>query len=228
MVSSTNPVWLLWLFGVMIGLFKRVGLRTNVMNTVVMVCQPDPIVGRNSKPAYGRRMTCKVNSHRLRQKYQVFFTECRANLRVSSLATHVEIQQVRYRCSAAATMKALLPEPPSGVPGGTFLVQHHQSTIRSRGAQGGQPISPTSVWILCTITRRTPFSSWMAALVLIHGVTNLICSSQGRHWCQDILTPNIQEGRGEEVRLSCCHFRPGDSRNRVQGAVPNYREVWEF
>ena len=37
MIFSTNPVWLHWLFNVLIGLFVRVGLRKNVVAMVAMV-----------------------------------------------------------------------------------------------------------------------------------------------------------------------------------------------
>ena len=40
MVASTNPVWLQTAFDTLMGLFDRVGLRTNIRKTVGMVCQP--------------------------------------------------------------------------------------------------------------------------------------------------------------------------------------------
>ena len=57
LITSTNPVWIQWLFGVLIGLFEQVGLRTNVTNMVAMVCQPGPIAGQQSTTSYGQQMT---------------------------------------------------------------------------------------------------------------------------------------------------------------------------
>ena len=40
MVVSSNPAWLQGAFTTLVGLFDRVGLRTNVGKTVSMVCHP--------------------------------------------------------------------------------------------------------------------------------------------------------------------------------------------
>ena len=37
MVALSNPCWLQWAFDTLVSLFERVGLRTNVTNTVSMV-----------------------------------------------------------------------------------------------------------------------------------------------------------------------------------------------
>ena len=57
LITSTNPVWLQSVFGVLIGLFEQVGLRTNVTNMVAMACQPGPIAGQQSTTSYGQQMT---------------------------------------------------------------------------------------------------------------------------------------------------------------------------
>ena len=41
LVASINPVWPQWGFGVLIGIFERVGIRTKVAE---MACQPDHIL----------------------------------------------------------------------------------------------------------------------------------------------------------------------------------------
>ena len=46
LVASTIPVWIQCSFGVLIGLFDKVGLHTNVDNMLAMVCQPGTISGR--------------------------------------------------------------------------------------------------------------------------------------------------------------------------------------
>ena len=45
MVASSDPGWLQGAFNVLVGLFDRVGLRTNVRKTVGMVCHPCQAAG---------------------------------------------------------------------------------------------------------------------------------------------------------------------------------------
>ena len=40
MVASSDPCWLQGAFNTLVGMFDRVGLRTNVGETVGMVCRP--------------------------------------------------------------------------------------------------------------------------------------------------------------------------------------------
>ena len=56
-VASSDPRWLQWAFNSLVGLFERLGLRTNVGKTVRMVCRPCPAAGNQSEAAYGRKMT---------------------------------------------------------------------------------------------------------------------------------------------------------------------------
>ena len=67
LVASTNPVWLQQAFGILIGLFEWLGLRTNVAKTVGIVCRPGTIYGIKSASAYGGRMNSKGGPHRERQ-----------------------------------------------------------------------------------------------------------------------------------------------------------------
>ena len=57
MVASADPQWLQAAFSTLVGLFDRVGLRTNVRKTVGMVCRPYQAAGTQSEAAYERRMT---------------------------------------------------------------------------------------------------------------------------------------------------------------------------
>ena len=57
MVVSSNPRWLQWAFNALVILFERVGLRTNVENTISMVCRPCQAAGTKSEVAYGQKMT---------------------------------------------------------------------------------------------------------------------------------------------------------------------------
>ena len=43
LIESTNPVWLQWVFDILIGLFKRFGIINNMEKMVTMVCQHGPI-----------------------------------------------------------------------------------------------------------------------------------------------------------------------------------------
>ena len=43
LIASRNLVWLHWGFNILIKIFKRVGIRTNLAKVVVMVCQLGPI-----------------------------------------------------------------------------------------------------------------------------------------------------------------------------------------
>ena len=40
MVASYNPIWIQGDFCTLVGLFNRVGLKTNIRKTVIMVCLP--------------------------------------------------------------------------------------------------------------------------------------------------------------------------------------------
>ena len=55
-VASTDPGWLQSEFDLMMGLFDRVGLRTNVRKTVWMVGRPFWTSGVRSDKAYTQRM----------------------------------------------------------------------------------------------------------------------------------------------------------------------------
>ena len=43
LIESTNPMWLQWVFDILIGLFERFGIINNTEKMVKMVCQPGPI-----------------------------------------------------------------------------------------------------------------------------------------------------------------------------------------
>ena len=60
MVVSSELRWLQGAFITLVGLFDRVGLRTNVRKTVGMVCRPCQAAGTQSEVVYGRRMMGEV------------------------------------------------------------------------------------------------------------------------------------------------------------------------
>ena len=48
MVAVSDPRWLQLAFNSLVGLFERVGLRTNVGKTFSMTCRPYPAAGNQS------------------------------------------------------------------------------------------------------------------------------------------------------------------------------------
>ena len=62
MVALSDPQYLQDAFSTLVGLFDRVGLRTNLRKTVGMVCRPCQAAGTQSEVAYGRRMMGEVPS----------------------------------------------------------------------------------------------------------------------------------------------------------------------
>ena len=57
MVALSDPRWLQWVFTTLVGLFDRVGLKTNTGKTVSMTCRPCPAVVNRSEAAYSHTMT---------------------------------------------------------------------------------------------------------------------------------------------------------------------------
>ena len=53
MVASSDPQWLQGAFSTLVGMFNRVGLRTNVGKTVGMVCLQCQVAVTQSEAAYG-------------------------------------------------------------------------------------------------------------------------------------------------------------------------------
>ena len=89
MVASSDPQWLQGSFNTLVGLFDRVGLQTNIGNTVGMFCHPCQAAGNLSKAAYGRRVTGEGTTYRERLKGQVACGDCRDMLVAGSLSIHM-------------------------------------------------------------------------------------------------------------------------------------------
>ena len=64
MVASLEPQWLQGAFIILVGLFDRVGMRTDVRKTFSMVCRPCQEVGTQLEAAYGQRMMGEGPSYR--------------------------------------------------------------------------------------------------------------------------------------------------------------------
>ena len=95
MVASSDPGWLQGAFNTLVGLFDRVGLRTNVRKTVGMLFHPCYAAGNLTTEAYGRRFTGVVPTYRDRQQGQVDCGECGDMLAVGSLSSHLMTQHGR-------------------------------------------------------------------------------------------------------------------------------------
>ena len=67
-VASTDPGWLQSEFDLMMGLFDRVGLQTNIRKTVWMVLWNFREAGVWSGKAYTRSMTGEGGSFKVRQR----------------------------------------------------------------------------------------------------------------------------------------------------------------
>ena len=95
MVASSDPQWLQGTFNILVGLFDRVGLRTNVVKTVGMVCRPCQAAENRSEAAYGSRITGEGPTYRALLKGRVSCRECGELMVVVSLASHMMTQHGR-------------------------------------------------------------------------------------------------------------------------------------
>ena len=94
MVASTNTVWTQTAFGTLTGLFDWVGLKTNVLKTVGMVCHPYQAVGVRVYEAYTSKMTGAGRSNKEIKRERVSCSECGKYLEKNSLAFHYQTQNV--------------------------------------------------------------------------------------------------------------------------------------
>ena len=70
-IGFNNTVWLQWVFDIIIGLFERFGIRTNMNNMVTMVCQFGPIARQKSAAAYGWRMNGEGDHNHVKQRQKL-------------------------------------------------------------------------------------------------------------------------------------------------------------
>ena len=71
MVASSDPCWIQGAFNNLVGLFDRVGLRTNVGKTASMVCRSFHAAGNQSEAAYKRQIIGKGPTYKDSQKVRV-------------------------------------------------------------------------------------------------------------------------------------------------------------
>ena len=82
-------MWINWSFDVLIGLFERFVLQTNMAKTVEVVCQPGNISGRQSTAEYGQRIE-KGDSHHVRQILRTVCEYCGAEIALASMTAHLQ------------------------------------------------------------------------------------------------------------------------------------------
>ena len=95
MVASSDPQWIHGAFITLVGLFDRVGLRTNVGKTVGMVCRPCQAAGTQLEAAYGRLMAGEGLTYREQQKGWMYCRECGEEMAAGSLEGHKMTQHGR-------------------------------------------------------------------------------------------------------------------------------------
>ena len=88
MIASTDPRWLQWAFTILVGLFDRVGLKTNQRKTVSMACRPCSAAGNRSKKSYKHTMTGKGLSPKKRKRERVTCEDCGQEMTAASLDSH--------------------------------------------------------------------------------------------------------------------------------------------
>ena len=71
MLASSDPRWLQWAFTQLVGLFDRVGMKTNCKKTVCMTCRPCSTPGNRSEETYGHTMTGDGPTPRERKRERV-------------------------------------------------------------------------------------------------------------------------------------------------------------
>ena len=81
-------------FNTLTGLFDRVGLMTNVSNTVGMLCRPCCAVRTHLDAAYEQLMMGEGITYRYLQRLWVKCPECGTDLAAGSLVAHHQKQHV--------------------------------------------------------------------------------------------------------------------------------------
>ena len=88
MVALSDPRWLQWAFTTLVGLFDRVGLKTNTGKTAIMTCRPCPAVVNQSEEAYGPLITEEGLTYLEKKRERVECRDCGKEMAVGSLDTH--------------------------------------------------------------------------------------------------------------------------------------------
>ena len=79
MIASSDPRWLQWAFTVLVGLFDRVGLKTNQRKKVSMTCRPCSTPGNRLEASYEHIMTASVHAHLLSLAFLCCVMRCESS-----------------------------------------------------------------------------------------------------------------------------------------------------
>ena len=97
MLALSDPQWLQWAFTQLVGLFDRVGLKTNCNKTVSMTCRPCSTPGNRSEETYGHIMTGDGPKPKERKRERVTCRDCRREMAAGSLDSHRMTQHGKAR-----------------------------------------------------------------------------------------------------------------------------------
>lgn len=90
LIGGPDPEWVQTAFSLMIRLFERIRLKTNLGKTKSMTCVPGYIRGQMSSPAYRRSRGGEGESYKERKRRAVTCPQCDKNLKAGSLARHLQ------------------------------------------------------------------------------------------------------------------------------------------
>jgi len=92
LIASICSEWLQRAIDVLMELFERMGLRTNMTKAQAMTCMPGYICTNLSHVVYCHRTRGNGNSHRERQRRQVECSECGKAMAAGLLSRHLLTQ----------------------------------------------------------------------------------------------------------------------------------------
>ena len=92
MVGFSDPGWLQGVFSTLVGMFDRVGLKTNVGDTVGMVFRPFQDAGTQAEAAYEQQITGVRYLYWEIQRVRVHCMECKEEMVLGLLAVHLQTQ----------------------------------------------------------------------------------------------------------------------------------------
>ena len=95
-LSARCPEWLQNSFTILVGLFERVGLRTNAQKTKVMMCIPGRIRVSMTEEVYNDYCH-EASTHAARKRLRVECDICGQSMQAASLQRHLETQHDVYR-----------------------------------------------------------------------------------------------------------------------------------
>ena len=137
MIASSDTRWLQWAFTILVGLFDRVGLKTNQRKTVSMTCRPCSASGNRLENSYAQTMTGTRPTPRERKRERVTCGDCGQEMAVGSLDSHRMTQHGKARERGWAWTDADTGGKNKGRIGWSFQREGLRNA-QSKGARGGR------------------------------------------------------------------------------------------